>query len=294
LKISNLLALYLYEKKHLSLPGFGIFTLNPEVLTPLENDKKNEDFFNHIHFEAKKVDKPDDDLIDFIRKHTGKMQPLAIADLERFVDVGKEMLNLDKVFHIEGIGNLARNPSGEIEFIAGNSSSANFYENIPDTTENLPPLQPDGTARNIAVALAILIGLIAVIGGGYYYYQANKGEEMVVMDENETSPVTDTIENQADSLVQIVAPAAAATGSVQAISEQPKGYKFVIETTPRKSRALRRYEQLKSYFLDIHMDALNDSTLFKLYFVIDAPAKDTNYIKDSLGRWYNSPMVTIE
>lgn len=292
MKISNLLALYLYEKKKLSLPGLGIFTLDPSVAIPRSGDKNQEEFYNHIHFQQKNILTADDELIDFIRQHTGKIYPLAVSDLEGFIEDGKVMLNLDKFFHLEGIGNLVKNKKGEIEFHPGNIESESFYEYIPESTaENLPASPATGSNKNLLIGLAVLFGIAAVIIGGYFYYQ-NSNEssipETVNVLPSDNRGLADT--NVATSDNTIVNNNQPIENSVENI----KGYKFIIETTPRKSRAIRRYEQLKSYFLDIHMDALNDSSLFKLYFIIDAPVTDTSYIKDSLQRWYNSPKVVIE
>ena len=71
-------------------------------------------------------------------------------------------------------------------------------------------------------------------------------------------------------------------------------YKFIIETTGSKARAMRRYEQLKSYLLDIRMDTAPDSSSFKLYFQFPASPSDTNHIKDSLQRMYGSRKIVIE
>jgi hypothetical protein len=70
-------------------------------------------------------------------------------------------------------------------------------------------------------------------------------------------------------------------------------YRFVILSTDNKHHALRRYNQLLGYQLNIKMDQ-KDSAWFKLYFPIAALPKDTAYIKDSLSDTYAAPQVTIE
>jgi len=70
-------------------------------------------------------------------------------------------------------------------------------------------------------------------------------------------------------------------------------YRFVILSTDNKHHALRRYNQLLGYQLNIKMDQ-KDSSWFKLYFPIPALARDTTYIKDSLSETYAAPRVTIE
>ena len=60
-----------------------------------------------------------EELIDFIRKHTGKINHWQNRTWETFVADGKLMLNIGKPFHIEGIGTLQKNREGIYEFAPG-------------------------------------------------------------------------------------------------------------------------------------------------------------------------------
>jgi hypothetical protein len=66
----------------------------------------------------------------------------------------------------------------------------------------------------------------------------------------------------------------------------------VILQTANKGHALRRYNQLLGYQLNIKMDQ-KDSSFFKLYFPIAAAPRDTTQIKDSIADVYASK-VSIE
>lgn len=69
-------------------------------------------------------------------------------------------------------------------------------------------------------------------------------------------------------------------------------YHFVILRTENKHHALRRYNQLLGYQLNIHMET-KDSSFFKLYFPIAATIRDTTHIRDSLADVYEAK-VSIE
>ena len=69
-------------------------------------------------------------------------------------------------------------------------------------------------------------------------------------------------------------------------------YHFVILRTENKNHALRRYNQLLGYQLNIHMET-KDSTFFKLYFPIAATVRDTTHIRDSLADVY-AARISIE
>jgi hypothetical protein len=69
-------------------------------------------------------------------------------------------------------------------------------------------------------------------------------------------------------------------------------YHFVILRTENKNHALRRYNQLLGYQLNIHMET-KDSSFFKLYFPIAATVGDTTHIRDSLADVY-AARISIE
>jgi hypothetical protein len=77
------------------------------------------------------------------------------------------------------------------------------------------------------------------------------------------------------------------------LAPNPDSLKYIIETTPNKLRALRRFNQLQLNRQDIRMMVNADSTLFNLYFVLSANAGDTTRIKDSLRRFYGISNVEI-
>ena len=89
------------------------------------------------------------------------------------------------------------------------------------------------------------------------------------------------------------APAPPVPSASVPVPEGASLYHFVILATSNKFHALKRYNQLLGYQLNIKMDQ-KDSSYFKLYFPIAAPPRDTTQIKDSLADVYAAPHVFIE
>jgi hypothetical protein len=118
-RISNLLTEFLYQKKQLNIPGIGTFSIDPGITIPDPDDKTFDSFLLNIRFEQRSVLQPDEALVDFIRTKTGKIRPLALADLDSLLSDYRGLLNLGKPVHLEGIGNLNRLRSGKIEFTPG-------------------------------------------------------------------------------------------------------------------------------------------------------------------------------
>jgi len=129
-KIEQLLVQHLYNSKEVTLQGIGTFRLNPQVVIPSIDDKNFVMPENAIHFEYNLRATEDEALIDYIVQHTRKIKPLASSDLDSYVTLAKQFLNIGKPLVIEGIGTVQKNQQGEYEFIPGNL--------VPAKTEDAP------------------------------------------------------------------------------------------------------------------------------------------------------------
>ena len=61
----------------------------------------------------------DNDLIDFIVQNTKKIKPLASADLDSFLTLGRQFLNIGKPFTIQNLGTLEKLKSGDLNLNPG-------------------------------------------------------------------------------------------------------------------------------------------------------------------------------
>jgi hypothetical protein len=293
-KLPLLLSQYLREHQKLRLPGLGSFYATG-MTASTEADMA---VVPNIRFEQTRVNEPDEGLIEFIKQKTGKIKPLAMADLDSYIESGLQMLNIGKPFYIEGIGTIQKNKEGGYEFVMRELSVIKMEEtandkpkadqaekrkSVFDDEKYAPSTNP---WQRVVVAALILGGLAIVVLGGYYLYNQNNGsarntESNIVIPQDTTSQSRDSLNIQPDT--------AQVRNSYASVT--PGSYKFVLETTNKK-RALRRYTQLRSYSIPVKMET-SDSVAYKLYFLIAATPADTTRIKDSLSRYYVSK-VKIE
>lgn len=292
MKLDNLITQYLYQQKRVSLPGIGTFTTEGTAVK----------FDNQFDTELSK------DLIEFVKTHTGKMYSLAQSDLESYIMLNKQFLNIGKALHVEGIGTLVKTKEGLFDFTAG--------EMVPDKMEDLTAesrkpsafidetrYQPESNSRQKwFIALLSILTLVIIIWGGWRLFVNNNGggtpekkvqepvaDTAVITHADSLLPVTDTLAKKyADSLS--VTPPAAVVPLATASNSQ---WKFVIEQTNNKARAIRRYNQLKEIGDKIQLST-TDSVTFKLYFQLPAMVGDTTRMRDSLKRFYGSRRVTVE
>ncbi|MGB8194236.1 MAG: hypothetical protein WCF67_20055 [Chitinophagaceae bacterium] len=293
MKLPLLLSHYLREHQLLRLPGLGSFRYSGQQQS-VQGDAALP--AADIRFEYGGVQQADDSLIDFIKQNTGKIKPLAIADLNSYIENGLQLLNIGKPFYIEGVGTVQKGKEGRYEFVArelvitndqkGNEKTeqTDKKRSVFDDEKYAPSVNP---WQKIIVALLIVGGLAIVVLGGYFLYNQNNGAaNLQEIKQNIIPPAADSTNLKTDSLSRPQTDSANTSVTTYA-SLNPGAYKFILETTNNKKRALKRYNQLKSYFIDIKMESI-DSSAYKLYFLIPATAADTTRIKDSLSRYYTS------
>jgi len=281
-----------------------------------------------ITYTEKTIVAADEALVLFIKEHTGKMKSLASADLDFYLTTGRQLLNIGKPFHLEGIGTLLKNKDGRLDFTPGEYVVSRLDDlspekkavSVDETGARAEPASGGGSSRQVLLLIGLVAGLVVIGWGGYYLYKRNNIIEPTAENRATVLPDTSAAKRSADSTVAAVvrtdsgsaqkpvdttvkatvapvtpppaAVAPVATTSVPVPGEGQSLYRFVILQTASKNRALRRYNQLLGYQLNIHMDE-KDSAYFKLYFPIAAGIRDTTHIKDSLADVY-AAQVTIE
>ena len=290
MKLSLVLEQFLFTHKRLTLSGIGRFLIGDIYKPEAEKSVKGKDFYT-IKFEPDTTAIEDKELISFYSVQTGKMQSLAASDLDSYLELVKQFLNIGKPFLIEGIGTLSKNKSGQYEF----TPVRQFNEKIKDlgseeidqtlTTENsftdyeemFSPKKPSTiTGRKITIWLALIAGLILAIWGGYIIYnKSSQGKKKYEIElKNKKGLLPDSIKVDSDSIKYIHSQA------------QTDAYRFVIEKAG-KERAIARFNDLKKWGIEIKMET-QDSVLFKLFFILPALPSDTARIRDSLGLLYST------
>lgn len=267
LKLAPLLAEFLFTYKRLDLPGIGTFQLSGEGET------------TGIHFENNPAIGEVPELVSFLSSKTGKMKALAAADLDSHITLALEFLNIGKPFRFEGIGSLIKRQAGGYEFIAekskdfpkkeinltpGTEEFTAAYENVSRTSVSHPAL------KKLFVGLMVIASLFLALWLGYKAYRHAVMKDAGVTehsDRNEEAEMMPASAKQ-DSL------------QVQHTALADDRVKFVLEVAS-PARAFYRYNKLKSYNWDVHMET-QDSLKYKIFFLLKINPADTARILDSL------------
>ncbi len=286
MKIEQLLVQHFYNNREVTLQGMGTFILSPDFVMPKENDKDAEIPDNAISFQYNPRAVADDALIDFIVQQTRKMKSLAAADLDSYLVLGKQFLNIGKPFKVDGMGMLVKNQQGELEFTKGYTFHAKL-ENTPAALKEAR-VNPEisfasetkktegGSKKGLLIAATIIgLGLIGTVLWYFFIRNPNPAAENATVEVKADSiknniPSTDTV------ALKTVLPVAANDGYT---------FKVVFLQTADSAAAAYRMNVLIARKHKVIMYK-QDSVSYRLAEPFTLPLADTARIKDSLNRYY--------
>jgi hypothetical protein len=281
LKIEQVLVQQLYSNKKIELQGIGTFSLDSSVSLPADSEKGVVIPMHAIVFEYNPRVGEDEGLINAIVKYTKKIYPLASADLDSFLMLGRQFLNIGKPFIIEGLGTLDKAQTGELVFIPGQfitpriEAPKALKENETEEKSGLFPDYDSEVKSSSTKIILIILGILIVgLGAWAAYHFLNKKTDQDVV--NETQPVettTDSVIAKKDSVVT----------STPAIKNDGYTFKIVFKETIDKDVAEKTLHKYKQYGHNVIMYT-DDSVMYKVAEPFTLPLSDTTHIKDSLNK----------
>ena len=207
------------------------------------------------------------------------------------------------------------------------SAAADRTRNTYDEPPRDEPKADNVRQRQTMLLLLLIAGAIVIGYGGYHLYQRNNyvdqssadNKATIIPDTPASKPADTSTAARPQTDTTTVRNPAAVAGTAATLAKKdtakadataaplpptpaplvqhdpvPKAgeslYRFVILRTPNKGHALRRYNQLLGYQLNIRLQT-KDSSFFKLYFPIAAAPQDTSHIKDSIADQYAANVV---
>ncbi|HEY5461644.1 MAG TPA: hypothetical protein VIJ95_00165 [Hanamia sp.] len=303
MKIEQAIVQYLFKTKKLTLEGIGTFLLYNTAPDSADPEKAVTLPEKSVIFQYDPKAKEDPDLVDYIVENTNKIKPLASSDLESFLSLGRQFLNIGKPFVLQNLGTLDKLNSGELVFkqghlIAQKIEPGKVKIEEPETEEKEENLFNDyrkerkssNTPKAILAVLVVII--LGFLGWAVWHYGFSKKSNVESLQSTETIvPITDSSNLKKDSTVN--ANAAADSNNIQ---KNNAGDSITFNVVVRKYRsegaALARLKELKYYHRNVIMYT-NDSVIYKVAEPFKLPLSDTTKILDSLKRYYAKVYVEI-
>jgi predicted RNase H-related nuclease YkuK (DUF458 family) len=290
MKIEQLLVQHFYNTKTVTLQGIGTFTLSPDFIMPMDSDKDIVLPENAVSFKYNSRATEDESLIDYIVQQTRKIKPLASADLESYLMLGSQFLNIGKPMKIEGIGMLEKNQLGEYQFLQGqfiNTKTEQAEIKLKEKSrEDISFGNEAKSSNNNKKTITILAVIAAVVFIGltaWYFFSKKKDDDAIT--ENiveQTVPTANTAPDTAKIDTNKIA-AQQKPDSVLPFTPQVNGYTFkvVIKNYPSLFLAQKSYNRLTSYGYKLLIYTA-DSVIYKVAMPLTKPLIDTTRARDSV------------
>ncbi|MEJ8844850.1 hypothetical protein WG954_20815 [Lacibacter sp. H375] len=292
MKIQEILSQYLYKEKSLTLPGLGRFDLNPSVNI---YDLKEEGWpADTISFTTNRNATVDEGLLLFLMQQTGKMKPLAMSDLESYVNNGMQLINIGKPFPIKGIGSINKTKDNQFTFEQGSPALEKIdsinTDHVRDRTvlaEGEKEIDFSHEELKSSKKPIIIIGSIvalALVGWAVYLAipKKDKAPEPETTLVEQVTPVDTTVQQSdttailaKDTLLPVTPPTVVDTNSL----------KLVIETATTKAKADARIAFHKTRGRELSLN-MKDSSTYQLILLVQKSLSDSSKVKDSLRNWY--------
>jgi hypothetical protein len=309
MKVEQFIVQYLYNNKSVSLPDIGIFKIVPGTILPNENDKDNTLPPGSIEFEYNTHAETDEGLIDFIVRESRKIRSLATSDLESYILLSHQFLNLGKPMVIDGLGTLIKNQQGTYDFTQSltvnpklESKKVDVKEKIQEDISFSSSGKPSTSKKGLMMVLVTLFALSA--GAALYYflvYNKNKSEPI------STQTAAVVAANDSDNSIK-VNPGLYDTTSIAAnvndslpitntvASTAPNdGYTFKVQIKEyeTKDAAEKAYNRLTGYGHKLLVRMKADGT-YQVLMPFNTALSDTARAKDSVRILFGGkPLVAL-
>lgn len=303
MKIEQAIVQYLFTTKKLTLEGIGTFLLYNTAPDSSDPEKPALLPEKSIIFKYDPKAKEDPDLVNFIVEYTNKIKPLASSDLESFLSLGRQFLNIGNPFVLQNLGTLEKINSGELVFKPGHIIDQKLEpqkvkieepENEEQEENFFNDYQKDRKNNSVpkAILAFLVIAALIFLAWGIWHYGFSKKNDTETLESTEPIvPITDSSHPKKDSL--IIANTESDSNNIQ--KNHPGDsttFNIVVRRYRSKNAAIKRLEELKNYRRNVIMYT-DDSEIYKIAEPFTLPLSDTTKIIDSLKRYYTRVYVEI-
>jgi hypothetical protein len=301
-KIEQVLVHFLLKNKHLTLQGIGTFNLDAAIPDSADPEKPIIIPAGAITFQYNPKAAEDNELVDFIVQQTKKIKPLASSDLDSFLSLGRQFLNIGKPFTLQNMGTLEKLNSGELVFIGGQliaprmetqrvkieDAGAEEHEEDMFNDYQRERKSIDGKKILFIVSGVLIVGIIS---WAIWNYSSRKNNDDNVTTTESVVPVSDST-NKKDSLATS-ATLKADSNTINKNAADSFTFKVVVSQFFNKYNAETRLAKLKKYNRNVIMYT-TDSTRYKIAEPFMVPLTDTTKVLDSLKKYYGLHKIRIE
>lgn len=292
---------FVYQHKEIALQGIGIIKLD-DVVPDQEYLQKHKSLpITSLSFEHKPQVATSPAFIKYYGETRGKILSLAENDVEAFLGMALQFLNIGNPVEFKGLGTLTKQKDGSFVMAPGyfiplkeDETNNRFKdrvlsEEVGGDTNFFGKKEPQSSN---SAKLIIAIAIVAVVGvAGWWLYTTFL---KAPADTTNTVATTDTL-----NVPQQVAPpptttapdtiASQTTAIANVDSTMVQKWKAVFREEQEKAKALQVWANYQKVSTPIQMETA-DSASFRFYVVIESSLRDAARKTDSLARFFARPV----
>ena len=269
---------YLEEQKSVSFEKIGSLVITDK------NTSEDQQFIpGSLQFKYNKKAATSPGLVDYIAQRLAKNKGLIQSDLESYIELMRQFINIGKPYEMEGVGVFKLAKSNEYEFTAYDMSEKKEEQKSgkrqhPANTSPLTVKHRNNRSALMLLAVLIILTVLVVIGWGTY---------KLLMPGDSPKSDTAVLSNNSKPADTIVSTNNLLPADSRAITKgDTADYKFIYETTSLSSRAYLRTAQLKKFGNQAAIDSIgaDSAKVYELYIKMRLYNADTTKAKDSIQK----------
>ena len=229
-------------------------------------------------------------LIAYIAEKTGKNKALIASDIESFVELMRQFMNIGKPYELEGVGMFKLGSAGTYEFVPFDPAHRKEEPRKQKMKQDAPLMVKPSSNKGVLTffALLIVLGVLGVVGWGTYKLFIEKNTTAVTTETATQDTAAQVIQTPAlpDSTTITKDSVSGPDSSVVVVTGDSAMYKFVHETTTSATRAYQRTNALKAFKHPSFVDSTKKDTVtyYMLYLRYKLKPADTTVMRDSLQK----------
>lgn len=297
--VEQLITRYVYQHGEISLQGIGTIKLLDAIPEAEYLQKHRLVVINGLEFVHLKGAVTTPDFVKYYATQRGKIASLAQNDIESYLNMAIQFLNIGNPFEIKGLGTLSKINDGTLLMTPGffvitkeDEGVAKFKERLTEVDEKSVTNFYNEVEQKPNPLVKILLGailVIVVIAGGWWLYSSFIKSKPA--SEETTAGNTDTLlVPQANTAVD--SPAVTSTNQVAPVADSftVVSWKAYFRKINGKDTANAVYTSLKKKIATpVYMDT-QDSVTFQYYVQLQSAMKDTAYKRDSIRKFFQRPI----
>lgn len=289
MKIEQLIVQYLFTNKSVTLQHIGTFSFATDVVPQADDNKEVQLPENAIQFTYNPHAEHDEGLIDFIVQTTRKIKPLATSDLDSFIILSREYLNIGKPYIIEGLGALQKTQNGDYQFIQGHLENPKLIidkpilENITNDISFATPQKKRSNKRAWMIGISSLL-LIIVVATSIIYLA---GERQFIK-----QPVTNSVKDTSTTLFPVQPDSIKKDTIQQHVLINDSVYTVAIKRYYTLAAANSKKVQLSGPDRLLSVVTV-DSITYLLTMQIKGAISDSSRVLDSLSHFYGNKVFIV-